>query len=52
MISKEKMSKKEQKKLNSVKRTTWAFSPVTRVKPNKKVYNRKDKYEVRSKTDD
>ncbi len=44
MISKEKMSKKEQKKLNSEKRTTWAFSPVTRVKPNKKICSRKKKY--------
>lgn len=52
MTSKEKMSKKEQKKLNSVKRTTWAFSPVTRVKPSKKTYKRKDKYEVRNKTED
>lgn len=37
----EKMSKKKRKELNSAKRTEWAFSPVTRVKPSKKIYNRK-----------
>jgi hypothetical protein len=41
MISKNKMSKKARKELNKVKRVTWEFSPVSRVKPSKKVYNRK-----------
>lgn len=41
MISKNKMSKKAQKELDKVKRVTWAFSPVSRVKPSKKIYNRK-----------
>lgn len=41
MISKNKMSKKAQKELNSQKRVTWEFSPVSRVKQSKKVYNRK-----------
>lgn len=41
MISKSKMSKKAQKELNSQKRVTWGFSPVSRVKPSKKIYNRK-----------
>ena len=40
-ISKEKMSKKAQKELNRRRRTTWAFSPVTKVVENKKHYNRK-----------
>ena len=37
----EKMSKKDKAALNKQKRTEWGFSPVTRVKPSKKVYNRK-----------
>lgn len=41
MISKNKMSKKAQKELNKTKRVTWDFSPVSRVKESKKVYNRK-----------
>jgi hypothetical protein len=36
-----KMSKKEQKKLNAEKRNLWSASPVTKVVPNKKAYNRK-----------
>ena len=36
-----KMSKKRQKEENSKKRNTWACSPVTRVVPSKKIYNRK-----------
>lgn len=37
----EKLSKKEQKKLNAEKRTTWGFvNPVTRVSKNPKAYNR------------
>jgi hypothetical protein len=41
MISKNKMSKKAQKELNKMKRVTWEFSPVSRIKESKKVYNRK-----------
>ncbi len=41
MISYNKMSKKAQRKVNSEKRVTWAFSPVTRTKDSKKVYNRR-----------
>ena len=41
MISKSKMSKKERAKLDREKRVTWEFSPITRVKQSKKIYNRK-----------
>lgn len=37
----EKMSKKNKTALNKKRRTEWEFSPVTRVKPSKKIYNRK-----------
>lgn len=40
MIPKSKMSKKAQRELNNQKRVFWEFSPVTRVKPSKKVYRR------------
>lgn len=44
----EKLSKKEQKKLNSEKRGSWnGLSPVTRVVPDsKKVYKRKEKHPI------
>lgn len=41
MISKSKLSKKARKELNKQKRVTWDFSPVSRVKPSKKIYNRR-----------
>ena len=41
MVPKSKMSKKTQKELNSKNRVTWDFSPVSRVKPSKKIYSRK-----------
>ncbi len=41
MVSKSKMSKKARAELNKQKRVTWAFSPVSRVKPSGKIYNRK-----------
>ena len=41
MIFYNKMSKKAKAAYNKERRTTWEFSPVTRVKPSKKVYNRK-----------
>ena len=36
LIFKDKLSKKERKRLNARKRVTWDFSPVSRVIPNKK----------------
>ena len=41
MISEAKMSKKARKELNKARRVTWDFSPVTRTKESRKVYNRK-----------
>lgn len=45
-VSYDKMSKKEQKKLNAEKRRDWnGLNPVTRVVPdNKRAYKRKSKY--------
>ncbi len=41
----EKLSKKEQKRLNQLKRTGWgSINPVTRTVPDKKKYTRKEKY--------
>lgn len=40
-IEESKMSKKARKELNNSRRVTWDFSPVTRTKASKKVYNRK-----------
>ena len=38
----EKLSKKEQRKINQAKRNTWGdFNPVTRKPENSKAYNRK-----------
>ena len=38
----EKLSKKEQKKINAARRTTWGdISPVTRKPQNSRAYNRK-----------
>lgn len=38
----EKLSKKEQQKINKSKRTTWGnLNPVTRKPENSKAYNRK-----------
>lgn len=36
-----KMSKKQRAAHNKQQRVTWEFSPTTRVKPSKKLYNRK-----------
>ena len=48
-IPKGKQSKKAQKKLNSQRRVTWEFRPVTKTVDSKKLYNRKknsyDRYE-------
>ena len=43
-VPQEKQSKKRKKTLHAKKRTTWAFSPVTRVKQSKKVYQRRPKH--------
>lgn len=40
-VSESKMSKRQKAALNKQKRTAWDFSPVTRIKPSKKIYNRK-----------
>ena len=47
-VSRDKMSKKDRKELDSKKRNTWGnTNPVTRVQPNKKAYDRKrDKKEL------
>lgn len=40
-VSKEKMSKKAQKEINSQKRGDWGLvKPITKVVPSKKQYNR------------
>ena len=46
MISKNKLSKKARRELNKQKRVTWDFSPVSRIKESKKVYNRKRLHET------
>lgn len=45
MVPMKKMSKKAQRELNSQRRVTWAFNPVSRVKTSKKVYDRKRRYD-------
>lgn len=47
-VSRDKMSKKDRKELDSKKRNTWGnTNPVTKVQPNKKAYDRKrDKKEL------
>ena len=42
-IPRDKLSKKARKELNSLRRKTWCFSPVTKVAESRKVYNRKRK---------
>jgi len=42
-IPKEKLGKKARKQLDSEQRTTWTFSPVTKMVECKKLYNRKRK---------
>lgn len=37
----EKLSKKEQRRLNACRRGTWEISPVTRKAENPKAYNRR-----------
>ena len=38
-IPRPKLSKKARKELDAQKRTTWAFSPVTKKVESKKIYN-------------
>lgn len=40
-VPRDKMSKRDRKKLDAQNRTTWEFSPVTKVIKSKKVYDRK-----------
>lgn len=40
-VPRDKMSKRARKKLDAQNRTTWAFSPATKVVKSKKVYDRK-----------
>ena len=40
-VPENKMSKKARKELNSSRRTTWGFSPITKKVESRKVYNRK-----------
>ena len=42
-IPREKLGKKARKRLDSERRATWAFSPVTKQVESKKLYNRKRK---------
>ena len=41
-VPKEKMSKKARREQNAKRRGTWAFSPVSRVIPNKKKTKKND----------
>jgi len=51
-VAYEKLSKKEQKKLNAEKRKTWGdVKPITKVKPSAKLYNRKKKQDLTSYTE-
>lgn len=40
MVPKEKMSKKNRRKLDQQRRVSWGFSPANRVKESKKAYRR------------
>ena len=53
-VSFDKLSKKEQKKINSEKRRDWnGLNPVTRIAPNnKKAYKRKAKHPQTNDIDD
>ena len=46
-IPKDKLSKKAQKELNSQRRVTWDFSPVTKTVDSRKIYSRKKKAQDR-----
>ena len=40
-VPRDKMSKRARKKLDAQNRTTWEFSPVTKIVKSKQVYDRK-----------
>ena len=40
-VPRDKMSKRARKRLDAQNRTTWEFSPVTKIVKSKKVYDRK-----------
>lgn len=40
-ISLKKQSKKKKREYYAKQRTTWTISPVSKIVPNKKAYNRK-----------
>ena len=42
----EKLSKKEQKRLNNLKRKDWNINPITRVTKDKTKYSRKEKHKT------
>ena len=42
-IPRMKLNKRQRAALDKQRRNTWEFSPVTKVKPSKKVYSRKKK---------
>ena len=46
-ITRQKLSKKAKKELDSRQRATWSFSPVTKKVESKKIYNRKKKFTER-----
>ena len=41
LVPRDKMSKRARKRLDAQNRTTWEFSPVTKIVKSKKVYDRK-----------
>lgn len=46
-VAYEKLSKKQQKQLNTTKRKTWGdVKPITKIKPSAKLYNRKKKQDL------
>lgn len=46
-VSRDKLGKKARKELDSRRRVTWGFSPVTKAVGSKKVYSRKRKAQDR-----
>lgn len=46
LVSREKLSKKARKEEDRKKREFWTMNPVTRVKESKKIYNRKQRWEL------
>ena len=51
-IPREKMSKKKRKELDEESRVVWAFSPFSRVIPNKKAYDSKKAKQEEMRDDD